>query len=98
MAPSVPSIAPHGEPPVRANVEIFPFSYTSSSPTLPSHSTSRPSPMMTGPSGNPRPDASRLAFTDVPRSAGQLNDQSWKLKLDSGCPTRAALYPVSLVL
>src|SRR5882724_10523988 len=65
----MPRIAPHGEPPVAANTDTPVPSQTSISPVLPSQNTIRPSPMSTGPSGKPRPDASCLPCTAVSVSA-----------------------------
>src|ERR1700710_2719480 len=49
---------------------MAPSFHTSSSPVLPSHSTIDPSGMITGPSGNPRPSASRVASKGSPFMGG----------------------------
>src|SRR6266496_367308 len=50
-----------------------------------------------GPSGKPRPEASSVDSKDGP-FPGQVNEKCSKSKSDSGWPTRAAEYPVILVL
>src|SRR5215468_7106424 len=74
MASSEPSTVPQGEPPVWAWVDTLPSAYASSSPVLPSQSTIRPSPITAGPSGKPRPEASKVDSKDesLPRSGERL--------------------------
>src|SRR6266516_3722307 len=61
MAASEASPAPPGDPPVTANVLTVSSTYVESSPMLPSQKTRRPSARTTGPSGNPRSEASKRA-------------------------------------
>src|SRR3954462_13646114 len=63
MAPSDPSSAPHGDPPMTAKVLIVPSLHTNNSPVFPSHNTMAPSGITTGPSGNPRFEASSVPCT-----------------------------------
>ena len=55
--------APHGDPPTSANRLIVSSFHTNNSPVFPSHNTMVPSGITTGPSGNPRFEASSVPCT-----------------------------------